>query len=196
MARLGGNAALFQQMLGLLVREFADLDLRAPTAPGLASRVHKLRGGAGTLGAKAVHHLAGEAEAAIKHDPTSADTAAMLGELARAWATLLAGVRAALDIAPPARAAAPAPQPARSLTTPPADVAAIHRLTDLLIQQDLAALDAFRELAPALRARLASAQLTELTAAIEQLEFARATQLLRLALDARDSHLELALGVR
>ncbi|HET9622362.1 MAG TPA: CHASE domain-containing protein [Kofleriaceae bacterium] len=189
MARLAGDLALFSQMLGYLVREFAELALDDPGAPGLAARLHKLRGSAGTLGAKAVHRLAGDAEAAVKRDPSSPATRRVLDELAGALAGLLGHVRAALPDAP--RPAATVPPPGA-----PLDPIAARRLADLLVQQDFAALDAFAELTPGLRTALGPARFTELATAIDQLEFARAAQLLSQGLDARGSHLEIALGSR
>jgi HPt (histidine-containing phosphotransfer) domain-containing protein len=67
--RLGGDFGLFRSLLTRLLDEFSDVaigamkkDLDAHTP--YRARLHKLKGSAGMLGAKAIAQLAGEAEAA------------------------------------------------------------------------------------------------------------------------------------
>jgi HPt (histidine-containing phosphotransfer) domain-containing protein len=67
--RLNNDFELFRSMLKRLLGEFADVALPeqagdAGTLALHAGRMHKLRGSAGLLGAKAIQRLAGEAEAA------------------------------------------------------------------------------------------------------------------------------------
>ena len=65
--RLGDDAALFRTLLFRMLHEFADLAVPTSEPHALAQhqqRLHKLRGSAGILGAKAIWQNAGEAEAA------------------------------------------------------------------------------------------------------------------------------------
>jgi PAS domain S-box-containing protein len=67
--RLSDDVELFQSMLKRLLGEFAGAGLPAEPSniaalPGLAGRMHKLKGSAGMLGAKAIQELARAAEAA------------------------------------------------------------------------------------------------------------------------------------
>jgi signal transduction histidine kinase/CheY-like chemotaxis protein len=67
--RLAGDRELFRSMLMGLLGEFTNVACpSAAQGPGAlalhAARMHKLRGSAGTLGAKAIQRLAGDAEAA------------------------------------------------------------------------------------------------------------------------------------
>jgi PAS domain S-box-containing protein len=66
---LFGDLALFRSSLQGFLSDFVDI--AAPASPGVspgladwASRLHKLKGGAGILGAKVLQHMAAEAEAA------------------------------------------------------------------------------------------------------------------------------------
>jgi CheY-like chemotaxis protein len=66
--RLSNDFDLFRSMLKRLLDEFSNVAILATEEPvALAAKgrcMHKLRGSAGMLGAKAIQHLAGEAEAA------------------------------------------------------------------------------------------------------------------------------------
>jgi HPt (histidine-containing phosphotransfer) domain-containing protein len=67
--RLCNDPALFRTLLQRLLADFSDLGVRSSQREpaGLveqANRLHKLKGGASILGAKAIQHLAAEAEAA------------------------------------------------------------------------------------------------------------------------------------
>jgi PAS domain S-box-containing protein len=70
---------LFRSMLGRCLDEFSDID--APAEPDVqTARLHKLRGGAAMLGAKAVQQLAADAEAACSSGEVTR-SAALAGEL-------------------------------------------------------------------------------------------------------------------
>jgi CheY-like chemotaxis protein len=67
--RLCDDPTLFRSSLQRFLGDFSDIAVPSPGSVPLslteqASRLHKLKGGAGILGAKAIQHLAGEAEAA------------------------------------------------------------------------------------------------------------------------------------
>ena len=171
-ARLGGDVAMFLAMMGHMIDEFADLAVapRAETA-GLVARLHKLRGSAGSLGARRVHRLATDAEAQLKRDPRDPGAARVLHQLAAAVAALVDHARPVLDAhrAQPPRDADPA--------APPPSADALRVLSALLAQQDLAALDYVRELGPGLRAACGELRAREISDAVERLEFARAAAL-------------------
>ena len=186
--RCGGDAALFLRMLDHVVTEFADLAVPPDRrSPGLVARLHKLRGSAGTLGAKAVHRLATRAELVLKGDdaPGEPELPALLRELAAALSALIGHARPVLDAhrarpAPgPAAVASPAPPGGGAIGAAEAEAltAAVRMLGALLAQQDLAAIDRARELGPALRAAWGETDARALGDAIERLEFARAQAL-------------------
>ena len=192
--RLGGDTRLFASMLGRLLNEYADLaDAKlsdeqvlatsmsaAHDADGreaLAARMHKLRGACGALGAAAVSDLAAVAEDALR-SPTA--------HAAEAQAALRALV---LQIGRLAEAARPVLDALEAFDTV-FDIAADHvvpasvdrslmlHLMELLRQQNLAAVDAFDVIAPALAAELGGPDFTEVCNAVRELSFARALTLL------------------
>jgi HPt (histidine-containing phosphotransfer) domain-containing protein len=88
--RLCDDAALFRSLLKRFLDDFSDIAVSSSRCvpgglAGQASRLHKLRGAAGMLGAKAIQHLAARAEAA-----------SMAGDGARA-AELSVGLAAHLE---------------------------------------------------------------------------------------------------
>ena len=103
--RLSDDFGLFRSMLKRLLDEFSDVAIPALARtrlrwPLMRGRMHKLRGSAGMLGAKAIQQLAGEAEAACVAGEVelAADLATtlamMLQRLARSAAPLLEAGRA------------------------------------------------------------------------------------------------------
>jgi PAS domain S-box-containing protein len=166
-ARLGHDVAMFVTMLGYLLKEIAGLGELAgqPRDAALIARLHKLRGGAGALGARAVHRLAGDAEHALRKDLAHPDVPAMLRELDAALAGL---VRAAQPVVDASRAVDRGPAEAL-------DRAAVRALYTLLVQQDLAAIERFHELRGPLRAHTSFAELSD---AMDRFDFARAADLL------------------
>jgi PAS domain S-box-containing protein len=189
--RLSGDAALFTRLLRRLLDEYRDL-ARAPAWPSdeaaraaLAARLHRLRGAAGSLGANALHRHAGEAEHALRAEDENQASAA-LAAMAEAVAGLIESAQA--------QAAAPA-EKARHIVTVPAasaiaeahepaafDPARLGELLTLLRGNDLAALHAFGELEPALGKRLGGARCATVRAALDELRFADAADVLAQAL--------------
>ena len=170
--RLSGDFDLFRSMLKHLFNEFGDLTFAASTSePGRlavqAGRMHKLRGSAGMLGAKAIHQLAGEAEAAC--------VAGNIDQAARHAATLTALVQALRTSAAPAFMAAQS----RTDEEPPSgadelDPQDLTHLVELLRQQSLSAMDRFHSMAARLR-QVMSRDLYELVEAhIDNLQFSEA----------------------
>jgi HPt (histidine-containing phosphotransfer) domain-containing protein len=93
----GGNMALFHSLSARLVREFGECALPAHVEPHDAAavaemkgRLHKLRGGAGMIGATRVHHLAEAAEAALATGQAAASVGPLLRDLAAALTALSA----------------------------------------------------------------------------------------------------------
>ncbi len=168
-------------MLKRLFDEFPDLAAPAvalePAALGaLGERMHKLRGSAGVLGAKAIQQLAGEAEAACASgtlDPAGGlalGVAAQLQALRQSAAPLLQAAAAA--------AAAAVEQAAAASDVPAPDPQALADLIEQLHQQRLSATDRFAALSPQLR-RLLSAQAYErVHVLIDRLQFSDAAKAL------------------
>ena len=180
--RTGNDAVLFLSLLDGLIREFADLAVPALAAPedgalraALAARIHKLRGGLGTLGAHAVHRLATQAEQALVQPG---------GEAAASVAGLGEGLRGLFHAAAPvlaARTAVPG-RPTRIAATDTAHRPLSQQERDefvaLLRRQELVALDRFVALAPRLRDEIGQDELQAMQAALDRLDFSGALELL------------------
>ena len=150
--RLNNDFELFRSMLKRLLGEFADVALPeqvtdAGRLAAHAGRMHKLRGSAGLLGAKAIQRLAGEAEAAC----VGGDVA-LAGPLAAALACELHRLR---------RSAEPAFQSRQASVEEmlpqggdPLEMDALTEFVGLLRQQKLSAMDRFKALSPQLRGHL------------------------------------------
>jgi propanediol dehydratase small subunit len=112
----------------------------------------------------------------VNRDPAGPEATALLAELATALAALAAqshaflAAQGASAAAAPGDLAEPAPQPL--------DPRALQELCDLLLQQDLAAIDRLDELAEGLRAAWGIARFRDLDEAVDRLEFARAAELI------------------
>jgi HPt (histidine-containing phosphotransfer) domain-containing protein len=135
-------------MLERLLDEFSDLAIPAPADAVALSiqggRMHKLRGSAGMLGAKAVQQVAGEAETACVAGEIElarqlgATLEAMLQRLRRSAAPAFTAAREAGDEPAPAGGAELDPQ-------------LLVDLVHLLREQNLAAIDSFSAISPQLR---------------------------------------------
>lgn len=174
--RLGGDFALFLQMLGRLLDEFGDCANPAPVPTGsaertiLAARMHKLRGAAGMLGVDAVHQLAGQIEKGLRNkvaddlNPALADLALQLQRLRLTWSSLTvrssAGAKARSGVPPPSL-----------------DAHAVQRLIAQLKQQSLGAIEQFEALAPSLQTAMGGQRYSELREAMQNLRFQEAAQL-------------------
>jgi PAS domain S-box-containing protein len=174
-ARWCGDAPLFITMLSRLFDEFdavrfpADIEVPEENAR-FARRMHKLRGGACMLGAKAVHTLAGEVEAAC-----------LSGDIARA-AELSSRLSSEIALLRTRATPVIAAEQARvdNLLLTPAAIAPslFNELNALLRKQSLAAVDSFRSLSPQLRQSMGQASYERLRLHIDNLQFDEASDLL------------------
>lgn len=180
--RLDGDVALFARMLGSLVDEFADLATATAvprSAAGrarLAARLHKLRGGAGMLGARKTQALAAAAEAALVAELSAPGSgpapAPAIDATLQALALALAQVRdSALRVLPRLAEAGAVASAAPSL---PADATAVAALAMLLRASDLAALERFAAMSASLAAALDAERFARLQQAVHGLQFAAA----------------------
>jgi CheY-like chemotaxis protein len=174
--RLDDDFGLFRSMLKRLLDEFSNVSI--PTAgdgpPELAvhaGRMHKLRGSAGMLGAKAIHHLAGEAEAAC-----------IAGEVDRS--TSLA-MRLAIKLERLAQSAATALMTAPMVPAEPSalggaelDPQVLADFVDLLRQQSMSAMERFGSLFPHLQLLLSKGSFELVRDHMENLRFRDAADVL------------------
>jgi PAS domain S-box-containing protein len=180
-AQLVNDLDLLHTGLQRLLHEFMDLAIPRPTGEDEVSLVehaaimHKLKGGAGMLGAREIQRLAGEAEAACR-----------AGDAQRA-AELVISVRQQLQAL--ANSAQPILEAARLAAhdselqdpTPASDSVEPHSLANLihlLREQSLSATECFSALAPALRRQLGKEAFESLKQQIENLQFAAAADVL------------------
>ncbi len=164
MERLGGDRDLFLRTLRRMLGEFGTVPLEATPAvsdaaarQALASRMHKLKGVAGTIEARAVHAQARTLEDLLRGEHDAAG-------IALAWARLGAALTE-LDLATTALRAEPVADPLDSEAATPLADAQLVTFRQLLLNQDLDALSFFSEHQAALSRRLG----TEATQRIAQL---------------------------
>jgi len=175
-ARLSDDLALFGSMLGRLLHEFADVTVPRVTADPLtlaaqAGRMHKLRGCAGMLGAKAIQGLAGEAEAAC-----AAGEVARATDLASALATQVQRLR---QSAGPTLAVAQAQaESSAEASQEDLDPQLLGDLIGLLRQQNLSAVSRFQAITPQLQRRLGQASYALMRGHMDNLRFTDAVNLL------------------
>jgi CheY-like chemotaxis protein len=160
---------LFRSMLERLLSEFADIATAACwEVPGAAAtqaaRLHKLKGGASMLGAKALRELGTAAEAAcIAGDVAQAD------KLSQGVATALQRLRvSALMAYEAARGNAPGPDASDNA---PLERTALADLVAQLRQMRTSALTDFKGLSPLLRRLLGAESFALLRTRMEALEF-------------------------
>jgi PAS domain S-box-containing protein len=167
-ARWCGDAALFLKMLARLFEEFGQVDIPAEFADAAVltpyiRRMHKLRGGACMLGAKAVYAIAGQIEeACIRGDQESAV------ELAIA---LSAEMQRLVENAAPAVAAARSSAPGPAPADREACEAHVEELGALLRQQSLVAVEHFELLSVYLRQLMGQESYDRMRTHIDNLEF-------------------------
>jgi CheY-like chemotaxis protein len=183
-ARLNHDLDLFIRVLGWIANDFTDLlQLRtaADVAPWLAApearktlteRIHKLRGSAGSVGAREVLNSATVAERALLDG--AGDGVQRVLELNAALSHLVRGIQDMLA----AQQASSAPASAASAAAP-VDQAAVARLAHLLNAQDLAALSLYTEQKASLGAAMGGDAAGELERAMQALDFAQAFKLLQ-----------------
>ena len=155
--------------------EIVDTDNAAlddPTArKELAGNVHKLRGSAGVLGAKALFGHASELDNALKGNAAAAVTLPLLEALRVCYSELTTALTPWLERVQTAAAPADA-APAAA----PADTQ-LAQLLELLQANDLAALRLVSELGPGLRAALGEQRFQTFQRAVSALNFTQAAEL-------------------
>jgi CheY-like chemotaxis protein len=179
--RLNNDFELFRSMLKRLLGEFADVALpeQVTDAGELAThagRMHKLRGSAGLLGAKAIQRLAGEAEAAC----VGGDVA-LAGPLAEELASELYRLRQSAEPAFASRQA-----PAEEVLLQGGDsleMDALAEFVGLLRQQKLSAMDCFKTLSPQLRGHLRQGDYERVEEHLDNLRFGDAADILEIERD-------------
>jgi HPt (histidine-containing phosphotransfer) domain-containing protein len=176
--RLSHDFDLFRSMLKRLLDEFSDVSIPVagdnPVNLAVhAGRMHKLRGSAGILGAKVIHQLAGEAEAACAAGEVERSV-----HLATRLAIKLQRLR---ECAAPALVVA-APAQAEDLSTPTSgdglEPQVLADFVDLLRQQSLSAMDRFGSISPQLRRVLSEDSYELVRGHIENLQFSDAARAL------------------
>ncbi len=183
--RLLGNVVLFNGLLiaastGLQTRMDATRSavLRGDHAQA-ASQVHALRGSLYNLGAREAGALAAQAESSLRStDPTATD----LDGLGQAVTALITAIRRALSsqtIAAPRNIRAASSDTATPTAPAVTHAAAVQSLLALLEVHDVKALECWRELQPAIEARVDAGLREALCAAMETLDFTEAARLLR-----------------
>ncbi len=170
--RLGGDVALFRSLLRRLLEDFADLgnDRQGNDLAALAARLHNLKGSAGTLGAKAVQRLAGQAEQACRAGLPQ-ELEALMPELAAALAGLRAASTAVLQ--------APVEEDPDQAAAGSLDGPALAALLEQLRRFDMAAMDSFKALAPQLRPMLGPQAFATVRQQLDDLQFERAAAALQ-----------------
>ncbi|MEO6276798.1 PAS domain S-box protein [Roseateles sp.] len=179
--RLSNDFGLFKSMLKRLLDEFSAVPvptaMQASSHLGIhAGRMHKLRGSAGTLGAKEIHQLAGEAEAAC-----AAGNVERFVELARQLGIKLQRLRecaATLVLTAPAQAGDPAIATGGDSIEPQVLADLIGRLR----QQSMSAIERFNGLSPQLQRLLSKGSFELLCQHIDNLEFSAAADALEAGL--------------
>ncbi len=177
------DLTMYKRILRGFLREYEYLEaidttrMKRTVRLDLAARLHKLRGGAALLGAKAVNAQTRLLEHSLRsecanHKEIRDNMAALLA----AYSALKHDAEPLLNIMAPPRPAA-----VKSLLPcdlKPADRFGIHKLRDLLKQQDLQALTLFDQLSESLHAVLGERDFIAFRNSVEQLDFAAALTVL------------------
>jgi PAS domain S-box-containing protein len=174
--RLGGDVTLFSSLLRYMLDEFGDVgateaDADEATLGLQAARMHKLKGSAGTLGMRAVHRLAVEAETACRAGDV--DRASFC---ARRLAVQLQALRANAVSFLSIKAEAKVPPDEGD-----ADPHLLVKLRRLLSVRSFAALDHFRAASASLRRMLGPQAYETVWEHINKFEFEDASRLLESA---------------
>ncbi len=181
--RLGGDTQLLRSMLKRMFDEFGDggIPLAAADKALLsvqASRLHKLRGISGTLGAKILCGLAGKAESACRVGAVE-QAAPLMVELSAQLKALKENAAAFLD-APMAPAEIQAVLEQCSTADHIQLQIDLAKLRVLVQKQDLSAVSHFGSLAPALRRAWGVDCVAALQASLDGLNFPAALEMLML----------------
>jgi CheY-like chemotaxis protein/HPt (histidine-containing phosphotransfer) domain-containing protein len=179
--RLGGDQALYAQLLDRLLHESGELIASAQASarqhdqPAARAHLHKLRGQAANIGARSIAALLSQ----LEHD-------AQAGQL---QADALTPVRTAFD-AIKTRWASLQPAARNDATddlAAPLDPQQLQQLIDQLGKKRYSAVTLYQSLQSALRQVLGESTFTQLDSAMHQMDFAAAAELLKQA-DAGRSH--------
>ena len=173
------DAAEYALMMQRLLRDGAEIVgadnaalVDSDARKELAARVHKLRGSAGVLGAKALFGHASELDNALKRGDAAEVTLPLLQALRVCYSELSAALAPWIQRVQAKPSSAPAPADAAA----PRD-SQLEQLLELLRANDLAALRMVSELAPGLRAALGEQRFQTFQAAVSALNFAQAAEL-------------------
>ncbi|WP_082532581.1 PAS domain S-box protein [Pelomonas sp. Root1237] len=175
--RLSNDFGLFKLMLKRLLDEFPEVSIpiaaQAPIDLAIhASRMHKLRGSAGTLGAREIHQLAGEAETAC-----AAGKVERFGDLATRLAIKLH--RLGECVAPLlVTAPAPAEDPSAAISGDSLEPQVLADFVGLLRQQSMSAIERFNGLSPQLQRLLSKGAFDLVRQHIDNLQFSDAADAL------------------
>ena len=176
----GDDLSLFKSLLARMLRDYAEFTLPQavaltdePACQLLRGRAHKLKGSAGMIGATTVMRLAGAVERALQENRSADVVDGILRKLAAALCTLREESKTVLD-----------EKSAGSVTTDRAALIAVSPddlvdLGTLLETQNLAAVEKFCALAPALEGMLEAGCFERLRDAVENLDFQLGADLLR-----------------
>jgi chemotaxis protein histidine kinase CheA len=148
----------------------------------LAARMHNLRGSAGLLGAQNVYRLASQLETELRANAAAADAGASMAALCQALQALAVAAEPALA----AHRSAESHHQSAAHAAGPVQPQDMERLATLLRQQDLAALEHFKHIAPALLNLWGATVVDPLQHAIEGFDFAAALTLLNAARNSLD----------
>jgi HPt (histidine-containing phosphotransfer) domain-containing protein len=175
--RVMGDRELYARMLRRFRKDYSggDQPIRAALDSGdraLAHRLsHTLKGAAGMIGARPLHHAAAALETALR--TASGTELDCLGALTPALSQVIAVLDQLLDDAAPAQAHASVANAAI------ADPALLARLLDLLMSGDGAAIDLLDDAEASLRMILGDAQFNEVALAANEFDYDRALGALR-----------------
>jgi HPt (histidine-containing phosphotransfer) domain-containing protein len=183
-----GDVDLFRTLLQRLVRDYGQSafvltdSASADERSAVMARVHKLRGSSGMLAAHRLHAMATELEAALRDGAT--DVQVRMGSMNDALRQLTAAVESAFAASaePPEGLQPPVAQVQPGGQVSAAALRAIRALRRLLEQQDLAAMQGFKDLDADLRALLGPQAMNTLSGAVHSLDFALAARALSAAL--------------
>jgi CheY-like chemotaxis protein/HPt (histidine-containing phosphotransfer) domain-containing protein len=178
----GENTRLFNSALSRILRDYAEFAV-SPRAtlddPGarsqLKARVHELKGSAGLIGATGIMRLANSAETALEQERSNDVVVPILEQLAAAFLAMRDEARVWLA----AEAERENQSEKTAMPGPNIDVADIDEMHELLDTRNLAVLDKFSQLSPSFCEVLGMERFECLREAVDNLEFARAAQLLR-----------------
>ncbi|MGV3727641.1 response regulator [Hydrogenophaga sp.] len=177
LARLGGDAHLFLKTLRRMLAEFGgvcddvDLDqLDAESRRALASRMHKLKGVAGTIEATGIYAQSARLEELLRNEGAEAD-------ISQAWQILGASLTELADETRRFLENDKA-EDEGGVTAAPATDEQLEEFRHLLLGQDLDALTIFKELKVGLRQRLGVDSVKRIEELLDVLAFDEAAVLI------------------